>query len=275
LDAWEFDDGFYKVQGAESEIIRIDFDNLIVYNTMQGLCSTENCPDAITEEGGWGTYDATKDTLLGGALPWLILPDGVNHSDLHQAVILKDDVGVYANITTEFDYTKFTIIEPNFSSLTESPFTFEDAPTQVILFESKSDVPPSVSDGETPNEVLGTSFNIPNKLKLYCDGQWNYETQVVNMIFKRGQDGTNKYHMCNGVTDSAGKSGLKQNGDKKSPWLGGQMTFAADALGTLGSLNSDGTSDVKDVTEFYFETVGDSPVKVKFGDGNPKGTPCV
>ncbi len=127
-----------------------------------------------------------------------------------------------------------------------------------------------MSDGDTPSEIFESAFNVPNEVSLVCGDEWNYDTAQTYLLFKGNKD-----HKFNGVWNStddlASNSGLKTRGEDKSPWLGAKMSMSANGQNMIDSKGA--SNEALKITEFYFAKSEDDS-KIKFGDGNPKGSHC-
>ena len=83
--------------------------------------------------------------------------------DLVGATIVKDGETFKILYTADYNYTKFTIIDENFT--TES-FDFAPLISHVLIVKSTSK--PTLSDGDTPSEILETAFK--TLFPLYNNG---------------------------------------------------------------------------------------------------------
>ncbi len=271
--AWSFSE-FYEARGAESEAYEFVLDAVPGYNQAAG---TVNKPKIGTGSGE--TMTVTQDMIDGIMFMdmFLVNPWTANNkpsieplSDLVGATIVKDGETFKILYTANYDYTKFTIIDENFT--TES-FDFAPLISHVLIVKSTSK--PTLSDGDTPSEILETAFNIPNEMSLVCNEEWNYDSDLSYLVF----DG-NKPHKFTGsynaTTDEAKNSGLKARGDDKSPWLGAKMSMAANGQNTFDSKG--GANEALKIKEFYYikasTSADENPTRIKFGDGTPKGSHC-
>jgi len=171
----------------------------------------------------------------------------------------------YIDFVTEFDYTKFKIIDENF---TAENFTFDKTISHAFLVKSSTKPPFQVG---TTNNTFETSFNAVGEISLKCDDTWNYDAEPkTNLIFLGNKE--HKFTDVWSTEDDATQSGLTDKTDAmQTPWLGGKMSLSANASNTIDSAL--GTNNVFSIKEFYFQKVGqESPIK--FGEGNPKGSHC-
>ena len=171
----------------------------------------------------------------------------------------------YIDFVTEFDYTKFKIIDENF---TAENFTFDKTISHAFLVKSSTKPPFQVG---TTNNTFETSFNAVGEISLKCGDTWNYDAETkTNLIFLGNKE--HKFTDVWSTEDDATQSGLtNKDGANKTPWLGGKMSLSANGGNIFDSAL--GNNNVFSIKEFYFQKVGqDSPIK--FGDGNPKGSHC-
>ena len=269
--AWFFSD-FLEVRGAEAE-------NVTSYDVNGDVAEFNKYNDDIIQNNT--KFDKTKHIDSDGYNPFSSTKNGFieeyfsTYEEMidafHDTVVFRvegedREAKFVIDFVAEFDYTKFKIIDENF---TEEGFTFDKTISHAFLV--KSSTKPSASDGSTPNDIFETSFNADGEISLKCGDTWNYDANPkTNLIFLG-----NKEHKFTDVwsTESlATQSGLtNKDDDNKTPWLGGKMSLSANASNTIDSVL--GTNNVFSIKEFYFQKVGqDSPIK--FGDGNPKGSHC-
>mgnify|MGYP001170928083 CR=1 FL=1 len=269
--AWYFSD-FLEVRGAEAE-------NVTSYDVNGDVAEFNKYNDDIIQNNT--KFDKTKHIDSDGYNPFSSTKNGFieeyfsTYEEMidafHDTVVFRvegedREAKFVIDFVAEFDYTKFKIIDENF---TEEGFTFDKTISHAFLV--KSSTKPSASDGSTPNDIFETSFNADGEISLKCGDTWNYDANPkTNLIFLG-----NKEHKFTDVwsTESlATQSGLtNKDDDNKTPWLGGKMSLSANASNTIDSVL--GTNNVFSIKEFYFQKVGqDSPIK--FGDGNPKGSHC-
>ena len=270
--AWSFSE-FYEARGAESEAFAFELDAVSGYNQAAAAASK---PKIGTGSGE--TMIVTQD-MIDGILfmqmflvnPWTAnsKPSIEPLSLLKGAPIVKDGETFTIHYTADYSYTKFTIIDENFT--TES-FDFASLISHALIV--KSTEKPSLSDGTTPNQIFESAFNIPNEMSLVCDNEWNYDSDKSYLVF----DG-NKPHRFTGsysTEHEAKNSGITARDENKSPWLGAKMSMAANGANTFDSKG--GANEALKIKEFYFIekiTATDSePTRIKFGDGSPKGTHC-
>ena len=276
---------FYEVRGSEAETIRVDFDNLVFYNMMIPQCpnppfniSDEDCAKPISTEGG-GKFDATKQ-VPGDVKPYNSLPDGLEHANLHDAGISKDDdTGVvYVEVVSKFGYTKFEIIDDSFvnSIATEqqgSGGAFLSQISHIMLVKSDSK-PTYGQDGYS--DVLATAFNFPNEMVLKCGEIENYDIsesehgedtakKQATLTFNLGPAGLVKYNHTG--EDDVFDVQQKTDGQDDKEWYGASNCFVSQGGGNdLGS----GGKIPGNVVEFYFiRNDGETPsTKIEFGKFN-------
>ena len=271
--SWSFSE-FYEARGAESEAFEFVLDGVAAYNMAAAAANKQSIGTGSGE-----TMTVTQDMIDGIMFMGMFLtnPWTANNKpsiepldDLVGATIVKDGETFKILYTADYNYTKFTIIDENFT--TES-FDFAPLISHVLIVKSTSK--PTLSDGDTPSEILETAFNIPNEMSLVCNDEWNYDSDLSYLVF----DG-NKPHKFTGsynaTTDEAKNSGLKARGDDKSPWLGANMSMAANGQNTFDSKG--GANEALKIKEFYYikasTSADENPTRIKFGDGTPKGSHC-
>ena len=256
---------FYEVQGAEAETMRIDFDNVANFNMALGFCSGP-CPDPINLDGG-GTYLIDPPAPL-NVLPYTTLPSGVTHEQLNNTSIQKDGDGLFVQVVVEFDYTKFKIIEDGFATAIEAEIDASELGDTSHIMLVKSDTKPVYGqDGYT--EALATAYNFPSEMVLKCNDTENYDLdagQQTLLVLNVG--GTLSAYVPKDSTDIS-LTDVKIDGKDDKEWNGAERVF----YWSVNRISTTNTNKPSLISEFYFQKANDGP-KIKFGEGNPKGSHC-
>jgi hypothetical protein len=270
--AWSFSE-FYEARGAESEAFAFVLDGVSAYNM---AAAAANKPSIGTGDGE--TMLVTQDMIDGIMFMGMFLtnPWTANNKpsiepldDLVGATIVKEGETFTIHYTADYNYTKFTIIDENFT--TES---FDFAPMITHALIVKSTEKPTLSDGTNENQIFESAFNIPNQMSLVCENEWNYDSNKSYLVFKGAKE--HRFTGSYSTTSQAKNSGITARDENKSPWLGAKMSMAANGANTFDSKG--GANEAVKIKEFYFivaSTGSDpEPTRIKFGDGSPKGTHC-
>ena len=256
---------FYEVEGAEAETVRIDFDNAATFNQALGFCSGP-CPDPINLDGG-GTYLIDPPAPL-NVLPYTTLPSGVTHEQLNNTSIQKDGDGLFVQVVVEFDYTKFKIIEDGFATAIEAEIDASELGDTSHIMLVKSDTKPVYGqDGYT--EALATAYNFPSEMVLKCNDTENYDLdagQQTLLVLNVG--GTLSAYVPKDSTDIS-LTDVKIDGKDDKEWNGAERVF----YWSVNRISTTNTNKPSLISEFYFQKANDGP-KIKFGEGNPKGSHC-
>ena len=256
---------FYEVQGAEAETVRVDFDNVDNFNMALGFCNGP-CPDPINLDGG-GTYLTDPPAPL-NVLPYSTLPSGVTHEQLNNTLIQKDEVGLFVEVVTEFDYTKFKIIEDGFATAIQAEIDAGKLyDTSHVMLVKSTTKPVYGEDGY--DQAIATAFNFPGEMVLKCGDTWNYEDDAENQtIIEFDCSGTKFKLLPRGIEDPTLNDQRIDDDQDEKEWHGASNTF----LWTSSMMSTQEDNNPSLIDEFYF--VKSDGNKVKFGDGNPKGSHC-
>ena len=260
---------FYEVQGLEAETVRVDFNNAAIYNQLllPTACDDNPCPEPIDLDGG-GTFLIDPPHPF-SQFPYLgSLPSGVTYEQLDNTLIQKDEVGLYVEVVREFDYTKFKIIEDGFATAIQAEI---DAGklfnTSHVMLVKSTTKPVYGEDGY--DQAIATAFNFPGEMVLKCGDTWNYEDDAENQTYIEFDCSGTKFKLLPRGTEDPTLDDQRIDDDQdEKEWHGASNTFFR--TGNMMSTQEDNNPSLID--EFYF--VKSNGNKVKFGDGNPKGSHC-
>lgn len=263
---------FYEVQGVEAETVLIELDNLSAYNGAAGSLGKQKIGKGAGEtmivtqdivDGVEVDMFGTKVTLF----PWTSAPSVDPLSNLIGSVITEDGGTFTINYTAEFDYTKFKIIEDGFATAIQAEIdAFKLFDTSHVMLV-KSDSKP-IYGNEGYSEAIATAFNFPGEMVLKCGETWNYEDDAENQTYIEFDCSGTKFKLTpRGIEDATLNDQQLPEQDEKE-WHGASNIFFR--TGSMMSTVADNNPSLID--EFYF--VKSNGNKVKFGDGNPKGTHC-
>ena len=264
---------FYEVQGVEAETVLIELDNLSAYNGAAGSLGKQKIGKGAGEtmivtqdivDGVEVDMFGTKVTLF----PWTSAPSVDPLSNLIGSVITEDGGTFTINYTAEFDYTKFKIIEDGFATAIDAEIDASELGDTSHIMLVKSDTKPVYGqDGYT--EALATAYNFPSEMVLKCNDTENYDLdagQQTLLVLNVG--GTLSAYVPKDSTDISLTDVKIENKDDKE-WNGAERVF----YWSVNRISTTNTNKPSLISEFYFQKANDGP-KIKFGEGNPKGSHC-